>query len=100
MISLSHALIMASILFTLGLVGILIRKNLLFILLGLEIMLNSVAMIFIIASSYWNNTDGQIMYILIITLAATEASIGLALLLRLHYHHYNLDISQVNELHR
>ncbi len=76
MIPLQHGLILAAILFVLGLTGLVIRRNLLFMLIGLEIMINAAALAFVVAGSYWGQTDGQVMYILAISLAAAEASIG------------------------
>lgn len=57
----------------LGLTGLVIRRNLLFMLIGLEIMINASALAFVVAGSYWGQTDGQVMYILAISLAAAEA---------------------------
>ena len=98
MILLQHGLILAAILFVLGLSCLLIRRNLLFMLIGLEIMINSAALAFVVAGSYWGQADGQVMYILTISLAAAEASIGLALLLRLHRNRQNLNIDEVSEM--
>ena len=97
MIPLQHGLILAAILFVLGLTGLVIRRNLLFMLIGLEIMINASALAFVVAGSYWGQTDGQVMYILAISLAAAEASIGLALLLQLHRRRQNLNIDSVSE---
>lgn len=99
MISLSHGLILAAILFVLGLAGMIIRRNLLFMLLGLEIMINASALAFVVAGSYWGQADGQVMYIFAVTLAAAEASIGLALLLLLHRRCHTLDIDTVSEMY-
>ncbi|MFS1563560.1 MAG: NADH-quinone oxidoreductase subunit NuoK [Candidatus Arsenophonus phytopathogenicus] len=98
MILLQHGLILAAILFVLGLSCLLIRRNLLFMLIGLEIMINSAALAFVVAGSYWGQAGGQVMYILTISLAAAEASIGLALLLKLHRHRQNLNIDEVSEM--
>ncbi|STV14142.1 NADH-ubiquinone oxidoreductase subunit J [Klebsiella pneumoniae] len=98
MIPLTHGLILAAILFVLGLTGLVIRRNLLFMLISLEIMINAAALAFVVAGSYWGQADGQIMYILAISLAAAEASIGLALLLQLHRRRQNLNIDSVSEL--
>ncbi|WP_238337549.1 NADH-quinone oxidoreductase subunit NuoK [Arsenophonus endosymbiont of Aphis craccivora] len=76
----------------------LIRRNLLFMLIGLEIMINSTALAFVVAGSDWGQADCQVMYILTISLAAAEASIGLALLLQLHRHRQNLNIDEVSEM--
>jgi NADH-quinone oxidoreductase subunit K len=59
-----------------GLTGLVIRRNLLFMLISLEIMINAAALAFVVAGSYWGQTDGQIMYILAISLAAAEASMA------------------------
>ncbi|UVK76915.1 MAG: NADH:quinone oxidoreductase subunit K [Sodalis sp. Fse] len=99
MIPLSHGLILAAILFVLGLTGMIIRRNLLFMLLGLEIMINASALAFVVTGSYWSQEDGQVMYIFAITQAAAEASIGLALLLQLHRRRRTLDIDTVSEMH-
>lgn len=92
MISIVHCLILASILFVIGLVGVMIRRNLLFMLLSLEIMINAAALALVAAGSFWNSPDGQILYILAITLAAAEASIGLALLIQLYRRYKTLNI--------
>ena len=59
---------------------------------------NASALAFVVAGSYWGQTDGQVMYILAISLAAAEASIGLALLLQLHRRRQNLNIDSVSEM--
>ncbi|PLK59398.1 NADH-quinone oxidoreductase subunit K [Candidatus Palibaumannia cicadellinicola] len=99
MISLSYSLSLAAILFVVGLTGIIIRRNFFFVLLGLEIMINAAALALVIAGSYWGQADGQVMYILAITLAAAEASIGLALLLQLHRYRNTLDIDLLSEMY-
>lgn len=83
-IPLSHGLLLAAILFTLGLIGILVRRNLIFILMSIEIMLNAAGLAFIVAGAHWGQADGQVMFIFILSLAAAEVSVGLALLLLLH----------------
>ncbi|MCC8367436.1 NADH-quinone oxidoreductase subunit NuoK [Xenorhabdus sp. PB61.4] len=98
MIPMEHGLILAAILFALGFTCLIIRRNLLFMLIGLEIMINASALAFIVAGSYWLQPDGQVMYILAITLAAAEASIGLALLLQLYRRRQNLNIDIVSEM--
>lgn len=98
MIPLEHGLILAALLFTLGLIGVMIRRNLIFILISLEIMINAAALAFIVAGSYWGQADGQVMYILVISLAAAEASIGLALLLQLYHRRNSMNIDTVSEM--
>lgn len=99
MIPMEYGLILAAVLFVLGLVGVMVRRNILFILMSLEIMLNSTALAFIMAGSRWAQPDGTVMYILILTLAASEASIGLALLLQLYRRFRTLDIDSASEMH-
>jgi len=97
-IPLTHALILACILFSIGFVGVIVRKNTLFILMSLEVMLNAVGVAFIAAGSAWKQADGQIMFILILTLAAAEVAVGLALLIRMQRKHRTLDIDKLNEM--
>jgi NADH-quinone oxidoreductase subunit K len=70
-------------LFLLGLLGLLTRKNLIFVLMSIEIMLNATGLLFIAAGMRWGNPDGQIMLILVLNLAGAELALGLVLLLRL-----------------
>ncbi|MEZ5539695.1 MAG: NADH-quinone oxidoreductase subunit NuoK [Pseudomonadales bacterium] len=97
-IPLEHGLMLAAALFVLGLTGVLVRRNILFVLMSLEIMMNAAGLAFVMAGSRWGQPDGQIMFILILTLAAAEASIGLAILLRLHRHFHSLDIDAASEM--
>ncbi|CAL4319449.1 NADH-quinone oxidoreductase subunit NuoK [Buchnera aphidicola] len=83
MILFFHGLIFSMILFFLGISCLLFNRNFLFILIGLEIMINSLAMAIVIISNYYKNIDGQIMYIFLITIAAAEAGIGLIFLVNL-----------------
>jgi len=91
-----HALILAAILFALGLVGVLARRNIVFVLLSIEVMLNAAGLAFVAAGSRWGQPDGQVMFILILTLAAAEVSVGLALVLRLHHRFKSLDVDAVS----
>lgn len=97
-VPLEHGLIIAAILFGLGFTGVMIRRNILFILICIEIMMNSAAMAFVIAGSRWGQADGQVMFILILSLAAAEASIGLAIVLKLYHRFHSLDISAASEM--
>ena len=97
-IPLEHALILAGILFALGFCGLLLRRNILFILMSLEIMLNAAALAFVAAGSAWQQPDGQVMFILILALAAAEAAIGLALVFQLYHRFHTLDVDAVSEL--
>ncbi|MDV6318592.1 NADH-quinone oxidoreductase subunit NuoK [Chromohalobacter sp. HP20-39] len=97
-VPMEHGLILASILFVLGLVGLMMRRNMLFVLMSLEIMMNATGLAFIVAGTRWGQPDGQVMFLLVITLAAAEASVGLALLLQLYRRFKTLDIDAVSRL--
>lgn len=97
-IPVSHAMILCAILFALGLVGVMARRNVLFMLMSLEIMMNATALAFVIAGNVWGSADGQVMFIFILTLAAAEAAIGLAILLQFYHRFRNLDVNQANRL--
>src|SRR5215210_7856983 len=95
----SHAvLIVASILFVLGLVGVLTRKNIIFILISVEIMLNASGLAFVAAGSRWGQPDGQVMFLFILAMAAAEVSIGLALILQINHQKKSLDVDKLREL--
>ena len=94
----AHGLALSAMLFTLGLAGLMVRRNLLFMLMCIEVMMNAAALAFVMAGSHWLQPDGQIMFILILTLAAAEASIGLAVLIQLYHRHHTLDIDAASEM--
>ncbi|WP_079204920.1 MULTISPECIES: NADH-quinone oxidoreductase subunit NuoK [Pseudomonas] len=98
-IPLEHGLALAGVLFCLGLVGLMVRRNILFVLMSLEIMMNAAGLAFIVAGSRWAQADGQVMFILVITLAAAEAAVGLAMLLQLYRRFHTLDIDAASEMH-
>ena len=87
----THALFLAAVLFVLGLIGLLLRHNLIFMLMSLEIMVNASGLAFIAAGARWAQPDGQVMFIFILTLAAAEVSVALALVLQLYYGFRTLD---------
>jgi NADH-quinone oxidoreductase subunit K len=93
-----HGLALAAALFGIGLVGVMVRRNLLFLLMSLEIMMNAAALAFVVAGARWQQPDGQVMFILVLTLAAAEVSIGLALLIQLYRRFHSLDIDLAGEL--
>jgi NADH-quinone oxidoreductase subunit K len=91
-------LLLAGILFALGLIGLLVRRNLVFILMSIEVMLNAAGLAFIVAGSHWGQADGQVMFIFILTMAAAEVSVGLALLLRLYHEPASLDADAASRM--
>lgn len=97
-IPIEHGMALAAILFVIGLVGLVARRNMLFLLISLEIMMNAAALAFIVAGQHWGQPDGQVMFILILTLAAAEVSIGLGLLLQVRHRYKSLDVDAVSEM--
>ncbi|MDJ0784381.1 MAG: NADH-quinone oxidoreductase subunit NuoK [Desulfosarcinaceae bacterium] len=84
MVPFSHSLLVAALLFGMGLFCLLTRRNLIMMLLGIEVMLNAGALAFVAASLHWQQMDGQAMVLFILTVAATEVSVGLALIVALY----------------
>ncbi len=97
-IPMEHGLILATIIFAIGLCGVMVRRNFLFMLMSLEIMMSAAGLAFIVAGSHWLSADGQVMFIFILTLAAAEASLGLAILLQFYHRRGHLDIDSANEM--
>ena len=93
-----HVLLLAVILFALGLAGVLARRNIVFMLLSIEIMLNAAALAFVAGGARFGQADGQIMFILILTLAAAEVAVALALILQIHRRFETLDADALSEL--
>jgi NADH-quinone oxidoreductase subunit K len=94
----SHGLLLAGVLFGLGLIGLLVRRNLIFVLMSLEVMLNAAGIAFVVAGSRWGQADGQVIFLFILAMAAVEVSIGLALALRFSHHFKSLDIDAASRL--
>jgi NADH-quinone oxidoreductase subunit K len=97
-VSQQFPLMLAGLLFCLGLLGVLLRRNLLFVLMSIEIMINAAALAFVAAGSRWGQPDGQVMFLLVLTLAAAETCVGLAMLLQLHRRFRTLDTDAASEM--
>lgn len=97
-VPIEHGFVLVALLWAIGLLGLLSRKNTLFMLMSMEIMLNAGALAFILAGSLWQQADGQVIYILILSIAAAEVGLGLALLIRLRQHIGDLDIDKLDEM--
>ena len=90
-VAVEYGLILAGTLFSLGLISVLVRRNIIFMLISVEIMLNAAGLAFIVAGARWGQADGQVMFIFIITMAAAEVSVGLALILQIYHQLKTLD---------
>lgn len=97
-VSIEMVLLLAALLFVLGIVGVIIRKNIIFMLLSVEVMLNASGLAFIAAGSHWKQPDGQVMFIFILAMAAAEVSVGLALILQIYRQHKSLDMDALKEM--
>lgn len=97
-VPMEHGLLLAAILFALGLVGVLTRRNLVFVLMSLEIILNSTGLAFVVAGARWADVDGQVMFLMILSLAAAEVAVGLGLVLQLFHRYRTLDINTLGQM--
>jgi NADH-quinone oxidoreductase subunit K len=93
-----HCLAFASALFILGLAGVLVRRDIIFILMSVEVMLNAAGLAFVAAGARWGQPDGQVMFIFILTMAAAEVSVGLALIFQVYHHFKTLDSDAASNL--
>jgi NADH-quinone oxidoreductase subunit K len=97
-IPLEHALILAALLFSFGLLGLMLRRNIIFMLMSLEVMLNAAALAFVAAGAHWGQADGQIVFMLILSVAAAEVAVGLGLVLQIQRRFKTLDMDTANRL--
>ncbi|MFB3894179.1 MAG: NADH-quinone oxidoreductase subunit NuoK [Phycisphaerae bacterium] len=110
-IPVEHGLLVAAAIFAMGLIGVMVRRNIVFMLMCLEIMLNAAGLAFVVAGSHWAQpavavagapalaqADGQVMFFFILTMAAAEVSVGLALVLLFHHRFKTLDADAASEM--
>jgi NADH-quinone oxidoreductase subunit K len=95
-IPMRDGLLLAGILFSLGLVSLLVRRNLIFVLMSLEVMLNAAGLAFVVAGSRWHQADGQVVFLFILAMAAAEVSVGLALVLQIYRRFKSLDVDELS----
>jgi NADH-quinone oxidoreductase subunit K len=93
-----HGLILAALLFVCGLIGVLTRRNMVFVLMSLEIMLNACGLAFVVASARWGHADGQIMFLMILTLAAAEVAVGLGLIIQMSRRFHTVDLRVLSQM--
>jgi NADH-quinone oxidoreductase subunit K len=96
--SINYFLVLALLLFSIGVVGVLLRRNAIIVFMSIELMLNSVNLVFITFSSYLGNSVGQIFVFFIMTVAAAEAAIGLAIIIALFRNKETINIDEINIL--
>ncbi len=98
MVPLTHYLALGAIVFVIGAAGVLMRRNAIIILMSIELMLNSVNITLVGFSRQWGDMTGQVFAIFIITVAAAEAAVGLAILVSLNRDRTALNVDEVNLL--
>jgi len=98
MITLSHYLVLAAILFVIGVTGVLMRRNVILILLSIEIMLTAVNLNFIAFSHYMKNPVGQVFVFFVMTVAAAEATLGLAIVVALFRNLETVNVDEINQM--
>lgn len=97
-VGLNHYLMLSAILFSLGMIGVLIRRNAIVILMSIELMLNAVNLSFVAFSHQMNNMDGKIIVFFVMTIAAAEAGVGLALAVAILKRFKEINIRQFEQL--
>lgn len=97
-VPLEHVQVLAALLFCMGLMGLMLRRNIIFMLMSLEVMLNAAALAFVAAGARWGQPDGQVMFLLILAVAAAEVAVGLGLVLQIQRRFKTLDMDDANRL--
>lgn len=98
MLTVNHYILLSAILFSIGAIGVLVRRNPLIMFMSIELMLNAVNLSFVAFSRYLNSLDGQVFVFLILTVAAAEVAVGLAIIVALFRQREQVDVDEVNEL--
>ncbi len=91
-------LAVSTIVFTIGLIGVLVRRNIMIILMSLELMLNAVNLNLVAFSRLWGGVVGHVFVIFVITVAAAEAAVGLAIVIAAYRHRESINIADMNLL--
>jgi NADH-quinone oxidoreductase subunit K len=98
MLTVNHFTILSAILFSIGAIGVLVRRNPLVMFMSIELMLNAANLAFVAFSRYLQNIDGQVIVFIVLTVAAAEVAVGLAIIVALFRSRENADVDEVNEL--
>jgi NADH-quinone oxidoreductase subunit K len=98
-VPIEYSLLLAGTLFALGMIGVIVRRDIIFILMSLEIMVNATGLAFVTAGAKWAQADGQVMFFFILSMAAAEVAVGLALVLKLKRQFKTLDADAASTMH-
>jgi len=96
MITLTHYLVLSAIIFTIGVIGVMVRRSALVIFMCIELMLNSVNLTFIAFSRYLNSMDGQIFVFFVLSVAAAEVVVGLAIIILIFRNRSTVNVDEIN----
>ena len=98
MVPISYYVLLSAMLFTIGVLGVLIRRNALIVFMSVELMLNSANLALVAFAQRWQSVNGQILAFFVITVAAAEVAVGLALLVTIFHSKKTTDIDEINTL--
>ena len=98
MVPLNYYLMLSAVVFAIGVIGVLIRRNLIVVLMSVELMLNAVNLTFIAFSRYLGSIAGQVVVLFVMAVAAAEAEIGLAIIISVYRHRQSLDPQEMQLL--
>lgn len=97
-LTVNHFVVLSAILFSIGAVGVLVRRNPLIMFMSIELMLNAVNLSFVAFSRYLNSLDGQVLVFLVLTVAAAEVAVGLAIIVAMFRSRASVNVDEVNSL--
>lgn len=98
MVPISYYVLLSALMFTIGVMGVLIRRNALIVFMSVELMLNSANLALVAFAQRWQSVNGQILVFFVITVAAAEVAVGLALLVTIFRSKKTTDIDEINTL--
>ena len=93
-----YYLLLSTVIFTIGVLGVMIRKNPLVMFMSIELMLNAAGLVFVAFSRYFNVVTGQVIVFFILTIAAAEVVVGLAIIVAIYRSRASIDIDEINTL--
>jgi NADH-quinone oxidoreductase subunit K len=99
MVPIQYFISLSAILFTIGILGVLIRRNAIIIFMSVELMLNSANLAFITFARMFQSLDGQVFVFFVMAVAAAEVAVGLALIVAIFRNKRSIDVDQINSLH-
>ncbi len=98
MLTANHFVVLSAILFSIGTIGVLVRRNPLIMFMSIELMLNAVNLAFVAFSRYLHNLDGQVLVFLVLTVAAAEVAVGLAIIVALFRSRATVNVDEISSL--